>query len=320
MAISNSLNSGVNGIKTFSKSLEVIGDNIANVNTTGFKGSRVTNQDSFSQTFRDSSAAAAPLGGTNAMQVGSGSSVAAISQQFTQGVLNTTGGPTDLGISGKGFLKVQNPATSEFFYTRAGDFKLDDVGNLVTNNGFNVIGFPASATFTATTKEGAIKISPFASLTGAPLAATAPIASPTAPTGTAPNLIPTSGALKSYKIEKDGQIFGYYEGAKTSVLLGQILMTGFSNPNALQRSGDNLLSNGTLTTGANGGPAGATGATATIPNSSFGDIIQGTLELSNVDLTEQFSDLIVAQRAFQANSRIVTVSDSVLEEVVNLKR
>jgi flagellar hook protein FlgE len=319
MAISNSLNSGVNGIKTFSKSLEVIGDNIANVNTTGFKGSRVTNQDSFSQTLRDSSAPGT-LPGTNAMQIGSGSSVGSISQQFTQGVLSTTGGSSDVGISGKGFFKVINPATSEFFYTRAGDFKLDNAGNLVTNNGFNVIGFPASATFTAGTTEGNIKLSPYAALTGTPPVAGAPLNAPTPPTGTAPNLIPTSGSLKSFKIEKDGSIYGYYEGANQSVLLGQVLLTGFANPNALQRSGDNLLSNGNLTSGANAGPAGATAASATLPNSNFGDIIQGTLELSNVDLTEQFSDLIVAQRAFQANSRIVTVSDSVLEEVVNLKR
>lgn len=299
MAISNSLNSGVNGIKTFSKSLEVIGDNIANVNTTGFKGSRVTNQDSFSQTFRDSSAAAAPLAGTNAMQIGSGSSVAAISQQFTQGVLNTTGGPTDLGISGKGFFKVQNPATSEFFYTRAGDFKLDNAGNLMTNNGCKVMGISGAA----------INIPQYATVTTGP--------SPTA-TAVEPG---TAGAvsLQSFSISKDGKISAYYQNATAPTQPGQVLLTFFNNPNALERVGDNLLSNGTQTSGAAGGPAGATDGTATT-NSNYGDIIQGTLELSNVDLTEQFSDLIVAQRAFQANSRIVTVSDSVLEEVVNLKR
>jgi flagellar hook protein FlgE len=303
MAISNSLNSGVNGIKTFSKSLEVIGDNIANVNTTGFKGSRVTNQDSFSQTLRDSSSPNGTLPGTNAMQIGSGSSVASISQEFTQGVLSTTGGPSDVGVSGKGFFKVKNPETSEFFYTRAGDFKLDNAGNLVTNNGFNVMGLTANGGALGT--EGALKIFPYANI-GAGTGQT------TAGQGV--------GALQSFKIEKDGSIYAYYEGANSSFLQGQIMLTGFANPNALQRSGDNLLSNGNLTSGADGGPAGATGATATLPNSNFGDIIQGTLELSNVDLTEQFSDLIVAQRSFQANSRVVTVSDSVLEEVVNLKR
>jgi flagellar hook protein FlgE len=84
-------------------------------------------------------------------------------------------------------------------------------------------------------------------------------------------------------------------------------MWSFTNPNALKREGENLLSNLNDTAGA-----------PTADTTS--EMIQGTLELSNVDLTQQFSDLIVAQRAFQANSRVITVSDSVMEEVVNLKR
>ena len=141
MALLNSFNSGVSAVKTFGKSLEVIGDNIANVNTTGFKGSRVTNQDNFSETLQCSSAGGGAGGasGTNAMQVGSGTSVASISQQFTQGALTTTGGPADLGISGKGFFKVNNSVTGEFFYTRAGAFRLEDTGNLATNQGLNVL-------------------------------------------------------------------------------------------------------------------------------------------------------------------------------------
>lgn len=281
MALLNSFNSGVNGIKTFSKSLEVIGDNIANVNTTGFKGSRVTNQDSFSETLRVSSAGDGDVGGTNAMQVGSGSSVASISQQFSQGALTTTGGPADLGISGKGFFKVQNLTTDEFFYTRAGDFRIDDAGNLLTNSGLNVMGIGNAP----------IKIDPL--------------------NGTNP--------LQSFKIDKDGTVSAYYTNGTAAVPKGQLMLTSFANPNALMRNGDNLLSNGSQTDGGAGGPAGATDSTGA-NNNLYGDIIQGTLELSNVDLTQQFSDLIVAQRAFQANSRVITVSDSVMDEVVNLKR
>ena len=281
MALLNSFNSGVAGIKTFSKSLEVIGDNIANVNTTGFKGSRVTNQDNFSETLKFSSAGGAAGSGANAMQVGTGSSVASISQQFTQGALSTTGGPTDLGITGKGFFKVQNTETDQFFYTRAGDFRLDDTGKLLTNQGLSVMNINNQE------------------ITIDPLDATNP--------------------LQSYRIEKDGTVLAYYANGTAPVNKGQIMLTGFANPNALMRVGDNLLSNGTQTDGADDGPAGATaGAAGT--NNLYGDIIQGTLELSNVDLTQQFSDLIVAQRAFQANSRVITVSDSVMEEVVNLKR
>ena len=279
MALLNSFNSGVSAVKTFSKSLEVIGDNIANVNTTGFKGSRVTNQDSFSETLVRSAPVNGDVPGANTMQIGQGTSVASVSQRFTQGVLSTTGGPADLGISGKGFFKVQNPETQDFYYTRAGDFRLDDAGNLLTNDGMNVM-----------MDSGKVVIPPTE--------------------GTNP--------LQSYKIDKNGDISAYYANGTTSTAIGQILLTSFANPNALERVAGNILAN----PGGEAGGAGAAGATeATAANATlFGDVIQGTLELSNVDLTQQFSDLIVAQRAFQAGSRIITVSDSVMEEIVNLKR
>jgi flagellar hook protein FlgE len=279
MALLNSFNSGVSAVKTFSKSLEVIGDNIANVNTTGFKGSRVTNQDSFSETLNRSAPANGDIPGANTMQIGQGTSVASVSQRFTQGVLSTTGGPADLGISGKGFFKVQDPENQNFYYTRAGDFRLDNAGNLLTNEGMNVM------------------------------------------MGTGKVVIPpTQGAnpLRSYKIDKNGEVSAYYANGTAATQIGQILLTSFANPNALERISGNLLNN----PGGEAGGVGAAGATAaTAANATlFGDIIQGTLELSNVDLTQQFSDLIVAQRAFQAGSRVITVSDSVMEEIVNLKR
>jgi flagellar hook protein FlgE len=258
MALLNSFNSGVAGIKTFSKSLEVIGDNIANVNSTGFKTSRVTNQDSFVETMRAPTAAVAPNGGLNGMQVGMGASVSSISQKFTQGALTTTAGPTDLGISGQGFFKVTD-STGNIFFTRAGDFRLDETGTLRTNGGMLVNG--------ATSLKG----------------------------------------VDSFSVGKDGKIKTYTKGVEGDA--GTITLVTFANPNGLKREGANLFSNIGLA-------AGAENSGSTVK----GDIIQGTLELSNVDLTQEFSDLIVAQRAFQANSRVITVSDSVMEEVVNLKR
>ena len=256
MALLNSFNSGVSAVKTFGKSLEVIGDNIANVNSTGFKGSRVTNQDNFSETLLRSSPANGDIPGANSMQIGSGTSVASISQNFTQGVLSTTGGSTDLGITGKGFFKVTDSNNNEFF-TRAGDFRLDDQGNLLTNGSLKV--------------NGANQIL----------------------------------NVDSFKIANDGTITTYKNGVSADA--GKITLWSFANPNGLKREGENLLSNFNAAAGA-----------ATADTTS--EIIQGTLELSNVDLTQQFSDLIVAQRAFQAGSRVITVSDSVMEEIVNLKR
>lgn len=305
MAISNSLNSGVTAVKAFGKSLEVIGDNIANVNTTGFKGSRVTNQDNFNQTFEKSSAGP---NGSNMMQIGSGTSVASIAQSFTQGVLSTTGGPTDLGIAGKGFFQVKNPSTSETLYTRAGDFILDNQGNLLTNDSYNVQGYNYGVTSNTNL----------------------PVASQTTTLG---NLqIPptiTSGSerftLQSFAINNNGEIKATYNGINTTtgaasttptqtVSIGQITLAEFGNPNALEKVGGNLLKSNE-----------ATGLIPTIAPANglpkqTSEIKQGTLELSNVDLTKEFSDLIVAQRSFQAGSRVITVSDSVLEEVVNLKR
>jgi len=276
MALLNSFKRGVDGIKTFSKSLEVIGDNIANVNTTGFKGSRVTNQDSFSETLKFSTAGGGgggAAGGTNAMQVGSGSNVASINQQFTQGALTTTGGPADLGISGSGFFQVIDPLdNTATFVTRAGDFRVDDQGFLVTNGGYQVQG-----------ENGSIQLT----LKGA-----------------------AGKELLSYSINQKGEVMEYYSDG-TSAITNTIFLQDFQNPNALMRAGDNLFTN----LEAAGPVAAAQAGTA-----GLGKVIQGTLELSNVDLTQQFSDLIVAQRAFQANSRVITVSDSVMEEVVNLKR
>lgn len=283
MALLNSFGSGVSAIKTFGKSLEVIGDNIANVNTTGFKSSRVFNKDAFAETLQRSSAAVGEAGGANSMQVGFGTSVASITQKFTQGALSTTAGPADLGISGKGFFKVQNPTNDSFYFTRAGDFRVDDAGNLLTNEGFNVVG-----------AAGNIVI---------------------------PQTNPAGAPIQSFKVNKDGIIDAYYADGTLDPGLNnrQILLTTFNNPNALERIGGNILRN---PGGEDGAAPGAAGAQAADPaNPTFnGEIIQGTLELSNVDLTQEFSDLIIAQRSFQAGSRVITVSDSVMDEIVNLKR
>ena len=307
MALLNSFTSGVSAVKTFGKSLEVIGDNIANVNTTGFKGSRTTNKDSFNFTLERSTGGTAGAAGTSspsAMQIGSGVAVASIAQQFTQGVLSTTGGPTDLGIAGKGFFKIQDGAnTANSLYSRAGDFQIDGEGYIVTSQGYRILGFdntttPTTAIPSTAAATAALKIPP-----NDPLATTNPTYNGT--TNPKPQ-------LQSFAIGNDGVIKAYYTGRTGPLTVGQILLTTFSNPNALEKIGGNLLKSP-------GDSAGATDATAGTAT-QFGEIKQGTLELSNVDLTQQFSDLILAQRAFQAGSRIITVSDSVMEEIVNLKR
>jgi flagellar hook protein FlgE len=282
MSLIGTLTSGVSALKSFTKDLEVIGNNIANVNTTAYKGSTTSFEDSFSNTMRSSAPSSATTSNVSAIQVGSGVQIGAIQARFTQGSLSSTGVSTDLGVSGSGFFQVVNPADGSTFATRAGDFRFDDQGYLVTTSGYRVQGLNNGSV-------GDIKL-------GTP---------------------PAGAQLKSFSFDGQGKLVEYYSDG-TNAGTNQVLLQSFRDPSALQRAGDNLFTGFTAA-----GPVG--GATLSAGNNApgsngLGKIESGTLELSNVDLTEQFANMIAAQRSFQASSRVVTVSDSVLEEIVNLKR
>lgn len=134
------LNTGVLGMRQFQTSLDVIGNNLANINTVAYKGARVEFADTLSQTLRAPTPDTANTSGTVGMQVGNGMSVSAIKNNFTQGAMKNTGVRTDMAINGKGFFLVKDATTSEMFATRAGDFREDKNGYLVTNDGFRVQG------------------------------------------------------------------------------------------------------------------------------------------------------------------------------------
>lgn len=282
MSLIGSLNSGVSAIKSFTKDLEVIGNNIANVNTTAYKGSAATFEESFSNTLRSSAPSTATSSNLSAIQVGGGVQIASINARFTQGSLSSTGVNTDLGVSGNGFFRVVNPADGSEFATRAGDFRIDDKGYLVTTSGYRVQGLRNGTV-------GDIKL-------GTP---------------------PGTSQLQSFSFDRAGNLTEFYSDG-SSAATNQVLLQSFRDPSALQRAGENLFTGFDAA-----GPIGGSTLSATNnkPESNgLGSIVAGTLELSNVDLTEQFANMISAQRSFQASSRVVTVSDSVLEEIVNLKR
>src|SRR5580765_87325 len=136
-----SLSTGVTGIQQFQEEMDVISNNIANVNTPGYKSARVDFADAFSQTLRGSSGASGTAGATPAIQVGSGVTPSGINNNFSQGSLSSTGYQTDLAINGEGFFTVKDPVTNAQYVTRAGDFKLDSNGYLTTNAGLRVQGF-----------------------------------------------------------------------------------------------------------------------------------------------------------------------------------
>ncbi|MCI1692400.1 flagellar basal body rod protein FlgG [Aneurinibacillus aneurinilyticus] len=263
-----SMYSGIGGLRGFQTKLDVIGNNIANVNTTGFKKSRVTFQDIFSQTMSGGSAAQDKAGGTNAKQVGLGSTIATIDTIHKGGNLQMTTKPSDVGIEGNGYFIVQD-ASGESFLTRDGNFHFDNKGNLVTANGMFVLGSDSK-----------------------------------------PIKIPTDN--KEYSIGVDGKIT-YTDKDGKVVEDGPIIgLAMVANPDGLEKKGMNTYKYNS--------PAAGT-PTVGKPNSgAFGLLRGSSLEMSNVDLSEEFTEMIVAQRGFQANSRIITTSDSILEELVNLKR
>lgn len=283
------LSSGVSGIQQFQNRLDVIGNNIANSNTIAFKAARSDFSDAFSQTLQVSSAASSGAGQAG-MQVGSGVTTAAVKNMFTQGALNRTGVGTDLAIDGDGFFMVRDPINGIQYATRAGDFRLDSNGYLVTNKGMRVQGF----TDNGQGIRGDIQINNLQQPIGFP--------------GTA--------QMTTFSINKTGQINVHLDDG-TEYVRGQLLLQKFSDPQALLKEGDNLYSG----IGA-AGPLGGSGAPqAEAPDSNgLGGIESSALELSNVDLANEFANLIATQRGFQACARIVTTSDEILQELVNLKR
>ncbi len=271
-----SLYSGVSGMRGFQIKLDVIGNNIANVNTVGFKAGRVMFKDILSQTVAGVSAPADNgRGGSNAKQIGLGVTLASIDTLHTPGSAMTTNNPTDLRIDGDRFFAVRANDDQETPYlTRAGNFMLDANKNLVNADGMRVL-----------------------SSDGTPI-----------------NL-DDIGDIVAFSISQDGEIIAVNAdgtSAGTGTFIGVVKVT---NPGGLEKIGGNLYR-----TTPNAEAEELVIGTANNAETGTGAIIAGQLEMSNVDLAQEFTEMIVAQRGFQANSRIITTSDEVLQEIVNLKR
>lgn len=420
-----SMYSAVSGLRNHQTMMDVVGNNVANVNTTGFKSSTTVFQDVLSQVLRGAGLGAPGTGGTNPAQVGLGSRIAGISTDFSQGGLQRTGRATDFAIQGDGFFVTQ--FAGQQLFTRAGSFSVDSAGRLTTQDGGLVQGWQADATGGVNTNAGITNlvipvgdlVSPVqtgqvtmggnlpaeaadgtvisnsvevfdgqgnpitlrleftktdanewnavyryvdgaGALQPAPPAAGSAITDGTITFGAngeltsgfamtiAGGAIPgfgagnpitislgaagqpnrltqfgsltsasilaqdgaAAGTLQSFTVSQEGLIVGAYSNGRTRAI-GQLALATFANPEGLEKAGSS-----TYRTTVNSGLAqlgiGAQGGR--------GLISSGTLEMSNVDLANEFTSLIVAQRGFQANSRVVTTSDEMLQEVVNLKR
>ena len=280
MSLLPSLTSGVSGLDNFQEQMDVIGNNIANVDTTGFKAGTVDFEDAFSDTLRLAT-------GTNpaSVQVGTGVNIAAIGSNWNQGTPTATGVSSDAAISGNGFFVVRDPVSGNEFVTRAGDFQVDPNGFLITDTGDRVQGFSDAGLTTL----GDIRID----TTGMPATSD-------------PN-----ASMVSYSIGGNGKLTVNLSDG-TSFVRGQILMQNFQDPSALVKEGNNLFSGI-----AGAGPLAAPSASGT---NGLGTILGGYLESSNVDLSGEMANLITAQRAFEANSKIITTSDEMLQTLVNMIR
>ncbi len=341
-----SMYSAISGLKANQKKLDVIGNNIANVSTTGFKVQRVVFQDMLSQTVGQASGAGANTGGTNAKQIGLGAQIGSIDTLTSTGNMQSTGRSLDAAIDGKGYFMVgrgtaptdndngiaivtddsdmstyqtidteENTSTMSVMFTRDGSFTLDDNGNLVTSDGNRVLGY-------------AMENGSDVSVDYNDGVATVNYVDPDdADTQAGDHLVPLvipdvvgegedAKRVKSFTIEKNGLIKAVLDGGAVTAL-GQIATASFKNEGGLVKLGKNLYQNS-----ANSGDAVVrSGVGADTDNGNgYGDVLQNVLEMSNVDLAEQFTDMIVASRAFQANGKMITTGDEILQELVNLKR
>lgn len=270
-----SMYSGVSGMRGFQTKLDVIGNNIANVNTVGFKAGRVMFKDILSQSM---SGVTAPVegtsGGVNAKQVGLGVAVAAIDTIHTPGSAMTTNVATDLRIDGDGFFVVSPTDGGPQYLTRAGNFTLDSNRQLVNADGM----------FVMAADDGGI--------------------------------ITLPEEVTAFSISQDGTIVSIDQNGIATPTDFKIGVAKVANPGGLEKVGGNLYR---MTPNANPDAELVVGSAGDLEVGT-GSIVSGQLEMSNVDLTNEFTEMIVAQRGFQANSRIITTSDEVLQEVVNLKR
>lgn len=305
-----SLYAGVSGMRSNQTKMDVIGNNIANVNTTAFKGGRARFQDMLSQTMANAQSPTTDgSGGINSQQAGLGVRVGSIDTIMTNGALQPTGRDLDFAIENDGFFAISEDSTGTMKrYTRDGAFYSDFEGNLVNASGYRILGYIPSGSYVNPPASNLNE--PLASDTSSDkLAKLKPLTVPSKiniGTVASPNYV----ELSSFSIDGSGLMQGVYSDGNT-YLLGRLGIVKFNNPEGMSKLGDNTYTN----TGNSGFPE------AGIANTSgFGTIRQGVIEMSNVDLANEFTEMIITSRAYQANSRSITTSDEMLQELLNLKR
>lgn len=291
----------ISGLDVNQTMLNVTANNLANVNTIGYKASRVTFADSLSQVMRGASGPNGSTGGTNPVEVGLGAQIYSTDSEMSEGAFQTTNNPLDVAIEGKGFLRVgtgtppaEGPYTSGLpantLYTRAGDLTTNASGFLTTQSGQYVIGRNA----VATEGEGGTTYAP----------------------GTEDTYIRIPPGSTNVSIGQDGSVSYLDENPESptyqqQVTAGYVSLAQFPNESGLERVGGSLWA-ATPNSGA---------ATVGTPSTGgFGATIGGTLEMSNVDLASEMTSMITAERGYQASSRVISTADEMLSSAVSMVR
>lgn len=347
----NSMYSGISGLGANQKKLDVIGNNIANSGTTSFKSSSVNFQDSMYQNYKTASGPGLNNGGVNPSRVGMGVNIQSIVTNMGQGSLQPTGRPYDVAVDKAGYFIVakgpqdgkitvekdqtMSSTSLESFYTRDGSLKVDDDGNLLSSNGYRVMGYAiGDGTGVSPVGGAANYVSGESPKLNANQGELVPLIVPETVTkavmdkATGLPVVPAATEqvrIQGFTIEKDGIIkASLVDGSNT--VLGQVAMTSFTNNEGLQQVGNNMYSP-SANSGAPMVRVGKFENVATLKaggradnSKAYGDVLNGYLEMSNVDLSSQFTDMIVATRSFQACGKIITTADEILQELVNLKR
>ena len=290
----------ISGLDVNQTMLNNTANNLANVNTVGFKASSINFQDSLTQVLRGASGPTATNGGSNPVQIGLGVQVGSTTNEMTEGSFQSTNNPLDVAIEGSGFMRVgpgtppaKEPYTSgipsKIQYTRAGDLTTNTQGFLTTQAGEYVIGRNAVATESeAGTTYAPGKEDSYLRI----------------PPGSSNVSIGQNGAV-SYTDEAVGsKTFGQ------RVTAGFVSLATFANEGGLERLGGSLWGQS-----ASSGPP----TVGTPASPGFGSTIAGELEMSNVDMATEMTNMITAERGYQANSRVITTADQMLETLVNMR-
>jgi len=303
-----SLAAAVSGLQGEQTAMNVIAENIANVNTTGFKGSDVNFATLLSQQLSSGSAPTKSSGGTDPMEIGLGTSVGSITTNMSEGPLQETSNPLDIAIEGNGFLTLSG--SQGVVYSRDGALGLDANGNLVqASSGAIVEGWtPAGG--------------PTTNLTWTESSTTpAPTSTTPGPLNIPGTYTPSGGSaeqLSGVAISPDGIVVATYEGsggASTQVVVGQIALAVFPNPSGLVAVGQNAY-----TPGPNALASGGTGVPFAQPGSNgAGALAVGALEQSNVDISTELTNMIVAERTYEVDAKVITSSDNMLQALIQIQ-